>query len=83
MQLQQFPFVMAFFFAAFFGLASVTALVANIRWGVLFCVASAFVSNAIHAKLFAAFSLEGLFYTFLPCVLIYLFSDMYKVKNIS
>lgn len=81
MQLQKFPLVMAFFFAAFFGFASVTALVANIRWGVWFCVASAFISNAIHAKIFAAFSLEGLFYTFLPCVLIYLFSDMYKNKN--
>ena len=83
MELQKFPLVMAFFFAAFFGFASVTALVANIRWGVWFCVASAFISNAIHAKLFAAFSLEGLFYTLLPCVLVYLFADMYKNKNIS
>ena len=81
MELQKFPLVMAFFFAAFFGFASVTALVANIRWGVWFCVASAFISNAIHAKLFAAFSLEGLFYTLLPCVLVYLFADMYKKTN--
>ena len=83
MELQKFPLVMAFFFAAFFGFASVTALVANIRWGVWFCVASAFISNAIHAKIFAAFSLEGLFYTLLPCVLVYLFADMYKKINIS
>ena len=83
MQLQMFPFVMAVVFATFFGLASVTALAANHRWGVWVCVASAFVSNAIHANLFVAPSLAGGFYTLLPCVLVYLFADMYKVKNIS
>ena len=83
MQLQMFPFVMAMVFASFFGLASVTALAANHRWGVWVCVASAFVSNAIHANLFVAPSLAGGFYTLLPCVLVYLFADMYKVKNIS
>ena len=83
MQLQMFPFVMAMVFALFFGLASVTALAANHRWGVWVCVASAFVSNAIHANLFVAPSLAGGFYTLLPCVLVYLFADMYKVKNIS
>lgn len=83
MQLQMFPFVMAMVFALFFGLASVTALAANHRWGVWVCVASAFVSNAIHANLFVAPSLAGGFYTLLPCVLVYLFADMYKNKNIS
>ena len=83
MQLQMFPFVMAVVFATFFGLASVTALAANHRWGVWVCVASAFVSNAIHANLFVAPSLAGGFYTLLPCVLVYLFADMYKNKNIS
>ena len=82
MQLQMFPFVMAVVFATFFGLASVTALAANHRWGVWVCVASAFVSNAIHANLFVAPSLAGGFYTLLPCVLVYLFADMYKKKNI-
>lgn len=81
MQLQMFPFVMAMVFALFFGLASVTALAANHRWGVWVCVASAFVSNAIHANLFVAPSLAGGFYTLLPCVLVYLFADMYKNKN--
>ena len=76
MQLQMFPFVMAMVFALFFGLASVTALAANHRWGVWVCVASAFVSNAIHANLFVAPSLAGGFYTLLPCVLVYLFADM-------
>ena len=83
MQLQMFPFVMAMVFALFFGLASVTALAANHRWGVWVCVASAFVSNAIHANLFVAPSLAGGFYTLLPCVLVYLFADMYKKINIS
>ena len=83
MQLQMFPFLMAMVFALFFGLASVTALAANHRWGVWVCVASAFVSNAIHANLFVAPSLAGGFYTLLPCVLVYLFADMYKNKNIS
>lgn len=83
MQLQMFPFVMAMVFALFFGLASVTALAANHRWGVWVCVASAFVSNAIHANLFVTPSLAGGFYTLLPCVLVYLFADMYKVKNNS
>jgi len=83
MQLQMFPFVMAMVFALFFGLASVTALAANHRWGVWVCVASAFVSNAIHANLFVAPSLAGGFYTLLPCVLVYLFADMYKNKNNS
>ena len=82
MQLQMFPFVMAMVFALFFGLASVTALAANHRWGVWVCVASAFVSNAIHANLFVAPSLAGGFYTLLPCVLVYLFADMYKKINI-
>jgi len=81
MQLQMFPFLMAMVFALFFGLASVTALAANHRWGVWVCVASAFVSNAIHANLFVAPSLAGGFYTLLPCVLVYLFADMYKNKN--
>ena len=81
MQLQMFPFVMAMVFALFFGLASVTALAANHRWGVWVCVASAFVSNAIHANLFVAPSLAGGFYTLLPCILVYLFADMYKNKN--
>ena len=81
MQLQMFPFVMAVVFATFFGLASVTALAANHRWGVWVCVASAFVSNAIHANLFVTPSLAGGFYTLLPCVLVYLFADMYKNKN--
>ena len=84
MVLQQFPYIMSVAFSVAFGLASVTALVANIRWGVWFCVASAFASNAIHAKIFdTAFTWQGVFYTLLPCVLIYMFADMYKVKNIS
>ena len=83
MQLQMFPFVMAMVFALFFGLASVTALAANHRWGVWVCVGAAFVSNAIHANLFVAPSLAGGFYTLLPCVLVYLFADMYKKINIS
>ena len=81
MQLQMFPFLMAMVFASFFGLASVTALAANHRWGVWVCVASAFISNAIHANLFVAPSLAGGFYTLLPCILVYLFADMYKNKN--
>ena len=84
MVLRQFPYIMSVAFSVAFGLASVTALVANIRWGVWFCVASAFASNAIHAKIFdTAFTWQGVFYTLLPCVLIYMFADMYKVKNIS
>ena len=83
MQIQTFPFIMAVVFASFFGLASVTALAANHRWGVWVCVASAFISNAIHTNLFNQPSLEGSFYTLLPCVLVYLFADMYKNKNIS
>ena len=83
MQLQMFPFVMAMVFALFFGLASVTALAANHRWGVWVCVGAAFVSNAIHANLFITPSLAGGFYTLLPCVLVYLFADMYKNKNNS
>lgn len=83
MQLQSFPYAMAVVFATFFGLASVTALAANHRWGVWVCVASAFISNAIHTNLFNQPSLEGSFYTLLPCVLVYLFADMYKNKNIS
>lgn len=81
MQLQMFPFLMAMVFALFFGLASVTALAANHRWGVWVCVASAFVSNAIHANLFITPNLAGGFYTLLPCILVYLFADMYKNKN--
>ena len=83
MTLQQFPYAMAVMFALFFGLASVTALAANHRWGVWVCVGAAFVSNAIHANLFVAPSLAGGFYTLLPCVLVYLFADMYKKINIS
>ena len=83
MQLQMFPFVMAMVFALFFGLASVTALAANHRWGVWVCVGAAFVSNAIHANLFITPNLAGGFYTLLPCVLVYLFADMYKKINIS
>lgn len=84
MLLQQFPYIMSVAFSIAFGLASVTALVANIRWGVWFCVASAFASNAIHAKIFdTEFTWQGVFYTLLPCVLIYMFADMYKNKNIS
>ena len=81
MQLQMFPFVMAMVFALFFGLASVTALAANHRWGVWVCVGAAFVSNAIHANLFITPNLAGGFYTLLPCILVYLFADMYKNKN--
>lgn len=81
MQLQMFPFLMAMVFASFFGLASVTALAKDHRWGVWVCVASAFISNAIHANLFVAPSLAGGFYTLLPCILVYLFADMYKNKN--
>jgi len=82
MKLQQFPYFMAFVFAAFFGLASVTALAANHRWGVMLCVTAAFFSNAIHADLFGSLSLESGFYTLLPCLLILLFADMYKKNNI-
>ena len=83
MKLQQFPYFMAFVFATFFGLASVTALAANHRWGVVLCVTAAFFSNAIHSSLFEYPSLSGLFYTLLPCLLILLFADMYKKINIS
>ena len=82
MKLQQFPYFMAFVFATFFGLASVTALAANHRWGVILCVTAAFFSNAIHADLFGVLSLESVFYTLLPCLLILLFADMYKKTNI-
>lgn len=82
MQLQSFPYAMAFVFATFFGLASVTALAANHRWGVILCVTAAFFSNAIHADLFTYPSLQGGFYTLLPCLLILLFADMYKKTNI-
>ena len=82
MKLQQFPYFMAFVFATFFGLASVTALAANHRWGVILCVTAAFFSNAIHTNLFGVLSLESVFYTLLPCLLILLFADMYKNKNI-
>ena len=81
MKLQQFPYFMAFVFATFFGLASVTALAANHRWGVILCVTAAFFSNAIHTNLFGVLSLESVFYTLLPCLLILLFADMYKNKN--
>ena len=83
MKLQQFPYFMAFEFATFFGLASVTALAANHRWGVILCVTAAFFSNAIHADFFTYPSLQGGFYTLLPCLLILLFADMYKNKNNS
>ena len=83
MKLQQFPYFMAFEFATFFGLASVTALAANHRWGVILCVTAAFFSNAIHADFFTYPSLQGGFYTLLPCLLILLFADMYKKINIS
>jgi len=82
MELQQFPYPMAVVFATFFGLASVTALAANHRWGVILCVTAAFFSNAIHADLFGSLSLSGLFYTLLPCLLILLFADMYRKTNI-
>ena len=82
MQLQSFPYAMAFVFATFFGLASVTALAANHRWGVILCVTAAFFSNAIHTNLFGVLSLESVFYTLLPCLLILLFADMYKKTNI-
>jgi len=82
MQLQSFPYAMAVVFATFFGLASVTALAANHRWGVILCVTAAFFSNAIHADLFGVLSLESVFYTLLPCLLILLFADMYKKINI-
>jgi len=82
MQIQQFPYPMAVVFSTFFGLARVTALAANHRWGVILCVTAAFFSNAIHADLFGSFSLSGLFYTLLPCLLILLFADMYKKNNI-
>ncbi len=81
MELQQFPYRMAVVFATFFGLASVTALAANHRWGVILCVTAAFFSNAIHADLFTYPSLQGGFYTLLPCLLILLFSDMYRKTN--
>ena len=83
MELQQFPYPMAVVFATFLGLASVTALAANHRWGVILCVTAAFFSNAIHANLFGVLSLESVFYTLLPCLLILLFADMYKKINIS
>ena len=83
MQLQSFPYAMAVVFATFFGLASVTALAANHRWGVILCVTAAFFSNAIHADFFTYPSLQGGFYTLLPCLLILLFADMYKKINIS
>lgn len=82
MELQQFPYPMAVVFSTFFGLASVTALAANHRWGVVLCVTAAFFSNAIHADLFGSLTLSGLFYTLLPCLLILLFADMYKKNNI-
>ena len=82
MQLQSFPYAMAVVFATFFGLASVTALAANHRWGVILCVTAAFFSNAIHADLFTYPSLQGGYYTLLPCLLILLFADMYKKTNI-
>jgi hypothetical protein len=82
MIVQQFPALTAWIFAAFFGLASVTALAANHRWGVILCVTAAFFSNAIHADLFGSLSLESGFYTLLPCLLILLFADMYKKNNI-
>ena len=82
MELQSFPYPMAVVFSTFFGLASVTALAANHRWGVILCVTAAFFSNAIHADLFGSLSLESCFYTFLPCLLILLFADMYKKINI-
>lgn len=82
MQLQSFPYAMAVVFATFFGLASVTALAANHRWGVILCVTAAFFSNAIHTNLFGVLSLESVFYTLLPCLLILLFADMYKKTNI-
>ena len=78
MHAQQFPFAMAVVFSLFFALASVTALAANHRWGVGVCVASAFFSNAIHAGLFTNVTLEGVFYTSLPCILVLLFASMYK-----
>ena len=82
MELQSFPYPMAVVFSTFFGLASVTALAANHRWGVILCVTAAFFSNAIHADLFGSLSLSGLFYTLLPCLLILLFADMYRKTNI-
>ena len=82
MELQSFPYPMAVVFSTFFGLASVTALAANHRWGVILCVTAAFFSNAIHADLFGSLSLESGFYTLLPCLLILLFADMYKKINI-
>jgi len=82
MQIQQFPYPMAVVFSIFFGLASVTALAANHRWGVILCVTAAFFSNAIHADLFGSLTLSGLFYTLLPCLLILLFADMYKTRKL-
>jgi DNA repair exonuclease SbcCD ATPase subunit len=82
MELQQFPYPMAVVFSMFFGLASVTALAANHRWGVILCVTAAFFSNAIHADLFGSLTLSGLFYTLLPCLLILLFADMYRKTNV-
>jgi len=81
MQIQSFPYPMAVVFSTFFGLASVTALAANHRWGVVLCVTAAFFSNAIHADLFTYPSLQGGFYTLLPCLLILLFADMYRKTN--
>lgn len=83
MQIQEVPYAMAVVFSTFFGLASVTVLAANHRWGVILCVTAAFFSNAIHADLFTYPSLQGGFYTLLPCLLILLFADMYKKINIS
>lgn len=82
MELQSFPYPMAVVFSTFFGLASVTALAANHRWGVILCVTAAFFSNAIHADLFGSLTLSGLFYTLLPCLLILLFADMYRKTNV-
>ena len=82
MYAQQFPFAMAVVFSLFFGLASVTALAANHRWGVGVCVLAAFVSNAIHAGLFNAVTLQGIFYTLLPCVLVLLFASMYRKNHL-
>ena len=78
MQVQTFPIAMAFVFSLFFGLASVTALAAGHRYGIALCITAAFFSNAIHANLFERATFEGLFYTVLPCLLIWLFADMYR-----
>ncbi len=79
METQQFPTAMAFVFSVFFGLASVTALAAGHRFGIILCITAAFFSNAIHAGLLkTGITFEGAFYTLLPCILIGLFADMYK-----